>query len=261
MCALDMRLTALGYRARQLHSTRYGYWRRAHYGQHTPMASSDAHTVRAAASGTAAPSSSVLLRRDDIVLGSAASAWQFNSRGDTVRAKRHGDDATSATSSSDDTGPDDSSVEIPSDTDDYKNEEAGYLPDLRGRGLYRAAGGTALSVPYVRLASPSSASGSSDHAGVPPLVNSGITELASTTDTVSMKRTNLIDAIKAGAFGSKATAIVAVTEFQKKSLPHVHILVPAHSNAEADACAHGDHVAAKPSEPEDTRTIAVAAAH
>ena len=41
----------------------------------------------------------------------------------------------------------------------------------------------------------------------------------------SMKRTNLIDAIKAGAFGSKATAIVAVTEFQKKSLPHVHILV------------------------------------
>jgi len=185
------------------------------------MASSDAHTVRAAASGTAAPSSSVLLRRDDIVLGSAASAWQFNSRGDTVRAKRHGDDATSATSSSDDTGPDDSSVEIPSDTDDYKNEEAGYLPDLRGRGLYRAAGGTALSVPYVRLASPSSASGSSDHAGVPPLVNSGTTELASTTDTA----------------------------------------VPAHSDAEADACAHGDHVAAKPSEPEDTRTIAVAAAH
>ena len=181
----------------------------------------DAPSVRAAASGTAAPSSSTQPERDDIVLGSAASAWQFNSRGDTVRAKRHGDDATSATSSSDDTGPDDSSVEIPSDTDDYKNEEAGYLPDLRGRGLYRAAGGTALSVPYVRLASPSSASGSSDHAGVPPLVNSGTTELASTTDTA----------------------------------------VPAHSDAEADACAHGDHVAAKPSEPEDTRTIAVAAAH
>jgi len=220
-----MRRTALGYRARQLHSTRCGYLRRSPYGKHTPMAfngaGNDAPSVRAAASGTAAPSSSVLLRRDDIVLGSAASAWQFNSRGDTVRAKRHGDDATSATSSSDDTDPDDSSVEIPSDTDDYKNEEAGYLPDLRGRGLYRAAGGTALSVPYVRLASPSSASGSSDHAGVPPLVNSGTTELASTTDTA----------------------------------------VPAHSDAEADACAHGDHVAAKPSEPEDTRTIAVAAAH
>ena len=158
--------------------------------------------------------------------------------------------------------PDDSSVEIASDTDQYKNEKAGFLPDLRGRGLYRIYGGTEpFLVPYARLASPSSASGSSDHAGVPPLVNSGTTELASTTDTVSMKRTNLIDAIKAGAFGSKATAIVAVTEFQKKSLPHVHILVPAHSNAEADACAHGDHVAAKPSEPEDTRTIAVAAAH
>ena len=190
-------------------------------------AADDAHTVRAAASGTAAPSSSAQPERDDIVLGSAASAWQFNSRGDTVRAKGHGDDATSATSSADDTGPDDSSVEIPSDTDDYKNEEAGYLPDLRGRGLYRAVGGTALpgTVPYARLAS-SSASDSPGHADssdtdVPPLVNSGTTELASTTDTAA----------------------------------------PAHSDAEADACAHGDDVAAKPSEPEDTQTIAVAAAH
>ena len=42
MCALATRLTALGYRARQLHSTRYGYLRRAHYGQHTPMASNGA---------------------------------------------------------------------------------------------------------------------------------------------------------------------------------------------------------------------------
>jgi hypothetical protein len=42
MCALATRLTALGYRARQLHSTRYGYWRRAHYGKHTPMASNGA---------------------------------------------------------------------------------------------------------------------------------------------------------------------------------------------------------------------------
>ena len=41
----------------------------------------------------------------------------------------------------------------------------------------------------------------------------------------SMKRKNLIDVIRDGAFGSPATAIVAVTEFQKKSLPHVHILV------------------------------------
>ena len=41
----------------------------------------------------------------------------------------------------------------------------------------------------------------------------------------SMKRKNLIDLIRDGAFGSPATAIVAVTEFQKKSLPHVHILV------------------------------------
>ena len=192
-------------------------------GSATPSSSAPPSTP----AGTAAPSSSAQPERDDIVLGSAASAWQFNSRGDTVRAKGHGDDATSATSSSDDTGPDDSSVEIPSDTDDYKNEEAGYLPDLRGRGLYRAVGGTALpgTVPYARLAS-SSASDSPGHADssdtdVPPLVNSGTTELASTTDTAA----------------------------------------PAHSGAEVDACAHGDDVAAKPSEPEDTQTIAVAAAH
>ena len=61
---------------------------------------------------------------------------------------------------------DDSSVEIPSDTDLYKNEEAGFFPDLHGRGLYRAVGGTALpgTVPYARLASPS-ASDSPGHAG------------------------------------------------------------------------------------------------
>ena len=38
MCALAMRRTALGYRARKLHSTRCGYLRRSHYGKHTPMA-------------------------------------------------------------------------------------------------------------------------------------------------------------------------------------------------------------------------------